>query len=221
MTPYLIGLHMTIDSWRDNRDAEGWWVKPRGEPLLMSKNQEQRREGPKKVKAVPRLPEDLETLATLLGSSEPKMQRVRCRWHGQEFYGFGDASESSFGASFQVDGVIDAKYGQWCNEATEVESSNWREATNLIEHAERVVEEHDLGEMELFLFTDNSTAEAAFWKGHSKSRKLFEIVLRFRKLEMKYDLLLHAIHISRRWMIWQGSDGLSRADKATGPCRGE
>jgi hypothetical protein len=77
MTPYLICLHMTIGSWRDNRDAEGWRVKARSEPLLMSKNQEQGREGPKKVKAVPRLPEDLEALATLLGGPEPKMQRVQ------------------------------------------------------------------------------------------------------------------------------------------------
>jgi hypothetical protein len=82
------------------------------------------------------------------------------------------------------------------------------------------VEEHDLGGMELFLFTDNSTAEAAFWKGHSKSRKLFEIALQFRKLEMKYDLLLHVIHISGRRVIWQGSDGLSRVDKATGAMQG-
>jgi hypothetical protein len=24
MVPYLIGIHMTIDSWRGNRDADGW-----------------------------------------------------------------------------------------------------------------------------------------------------------------------------------------------------
>jgi hypothetical protein len=79
MTPYLIGLHMTIDSWRDNRDAEGWRVKPRGEPLLMSKNQEQRREGPKKVKAVPRLPEDLEALVCLVSATGAGVLRFRGR----------------------------------------------------------------------------------------------------------------------------------------------
>jgi hypothetical protein len=26
MVPYLIGLHMTIDGWRPNRDQEGWRV---------------------------------------------------------------------------------------------------------------------------------------------------------------------------------------------------
>ena len=24
LTPYLIGIHMSIDSWRDGRDEEGW-----------------------------------------------------------------------------------------------------------------------------------------------------------------------------------------------------
>jgi hypothetical protein len=37
---------------------------------------------------------------------------------------------------------------------------------------------------------------------------------------MKYDLLLHVIHISGCWMIWQGSDGVSRADKAMGVMQG-
>ncbi len=31
LTPYLKGLHLTIDSWRDNRDDEGWQMpKPAG-----------------------------------------------------------------------------------------------------------------------------------------------------------------------------------------------
>jgi hypothetical protein len=47
MTPYLIGLHMTIDFWRPNRDEEGWRVRPASDILLLHKNQESRREGPK------------------------------------------------------------------------------------------------------------------------------------------------------------------------------
>jgi hypothetical protein len=74
--------------------------------------------------------------------------------------------------------------------------------------------------VEIFLFTDNTTAEAAYWKGHSKSRKLFEIVLRLKKLEMEYDLLLHVIHVSGKRMIHQGTDGLSRADKTAGVMMG-
>eukprot|EP00978_Attheya_sp_CCMP212_P037942 scaffold183200_cov67-Attheya_sp.AAC.3 len=64
----------------------------------------------------------------------------------------------------------------------------------------------------MFMFTDNTTAEAAYWKGTSHSRKLFELVLRLKKLETKNDLVLHMIHVSGRRMIAQGTDGLSRGD---------
>jgi hypothetical protein len=29
LRPYLIGLHMTIDGWRPNRDTEGWRLQPK------------------------------------------------------------------------------------------------------------------------------------------------------------------------------------------------
>jgi hypothetical protein len=38
---------------------------------------------------------------------------------------------------------------------------------------------------ELFMFTDNSTAESAFFKGTSSSEKLFDLVLQLRKIEME------------------------------------
>lgn len=42
-----------------------------------------------------------------------------------------------------------------------------------------------------FLFTDNSTAEACFYKGSSKSKLLHDLVLRLHKLEMDYSLIMH------------------------------
>jgi hypothetical protein len=48
---------------------------------------------------------------------------------------------------------------------------------------------------EVFLFTDNSTAEAVFLKGNSTSRGLFDAMLELRKLEMQGELLLHLIHV--------------------------
>jgi hypothetical protein len=159
-------------------------------------------------------------MGTLLAGDQPKLKRVRCRTKGQAYYGFGDASGAAFGASFQIVDKIEFEYGQWCTEATEVESSNWREANNLAEHLERTVREKDLRGVEIFIFTDNTMAEAAFWKGHSKSRKLFEIVLRLKKLEMNHDLLLHVVHVSGRRMIHQGTYGLSRADQTTGAMEG-
>jgi hypothetical protein len=72
---------------------------------------------------------------------------------------------------------------------------------NLVEALERLVSRHDLTGHELFIFTDNSTAESAFWKGTSSSQKLFELVLRLRLLEITHDIKLHVVHVSGRWMI--------------------
>ncbi len=59
------------------------------------------------------------------------------------------------------------------------------------------------------MFTNYSTTEAAYWKGTSKSRKLFDLVLRLKKLEVEHDIILHVIHVSGKRMIAQGTDGLS------------
>jgi hypothetical protein len=73
------------------------------------------------------------------------------------------------------------------------ESSNFKEAYNLV-----LLLEHQIkaGEVpvgsEVFIFTDNSTAERAFNKGASKSKLLHELVVRLRGLEMKGS-------ISREW----------------------
>jgi hypothetical protein len=63
---------------------------------------------------------------------------------------------------------------------------------------------------EIFVFTDNSMAEAAFLKGTSSSILLFNLVLRLRKLEVDQQCLLHLVHVAGTRMIGQGSDGLSR-----------
>jgi hypothetical protein len=57
-------------------------------------------------------------------------------------------------------------------------------------------------------------------KGTSKSPLMFELVLRLRKLEMKYNILLHVAHVAGKRMINQGTDGLSRADHSTGAITG-
>lgn len=73
---------------------------------------------------------------------------------------------------------------------------------------------------ELFMFTDNSTAESAFWKGTSVSPLLFELVLKLKQLELDHDIILHVIHVSGKRMIAQGTDGLSRADHSQGVMQG-
>jgi hypothetical protein len=101
------------------------------------------------------------------------------------------------------------------------ESSNYRELRNLVESLREFLEENDLRGVEVFLFTDNSTAEAAYWKGNSSSRKLFELMLELKTLEGDRGLLLHVVHVSGKIMIAQGTDGLSRADFSEGVMAGE
>jgi hypothetical protein len=79
MTPYLKGLHLTIDSWLANRDPEGWKVasfwedQPQDWDVTASLP-----DRPIHVRPVPRYADDLATAV----------------------YGFVDASSSGFGSSF-------------------------------------------------------------------------------------------------------------------------
>ena len=216
LIPYLNGLHLTLDGWRPNRDAEGWRSKisektPHPDP-------------PTHVKAKPRLFDDVQALRRLCDSEKPPWRRVRAKKSASVFYGFGDASGAAFGATLQKAGDpehgVTYQYGQWTTTISEEESSNWRELANLVEFLESEGSTGKLNEAEVFMFTDNSTAENAFFKGTSKSKKLCSLILRLRLLEMSTSMILHVVHVSGRRMIAQGTDGLSRGDHSTGVMRG-
>jgi hypothetical protein len=233
MTPYMIGFHMTIDSWRRGRDKDGWRTNDEAEWVAIEKEEREesgegpepdhcwRSEGPLLVKAVPRFDSDVKALEGLTATDMPPLRRVRCNKTGHAFYGFGDASGPAFGATIQIGDHVHYEYGQWVTEVTEERSSNWREVGNLAEFLEGAVRDHNLKDCEIFIFTDNTTAEVAFWKGSSKSRRLFELVLRLRKLELRHNLILHVVHVSGRRMIAEGTDGLSRGDHSEGVMQGQ
>ena len=65
--------------------------------------------------------------------------------------------------------------GAWNLEWRE-KSSNCREAENLTDRLERLVARSLLLDHKVFLITDNSSLEGAYYKGHSLSRNLSEIV---------------------------------------------
>jgi len=79
----------------------------------------------------------------------------------------------------------------------------------------------DLQGSELFIFTDNSVAEAGFYKGNSDNRALFSLVLRLQKLELMGSLKLHIIHTAGHRMVAQGTDGLSRGNYTSGVMAGD
>jgi hypothetical protein len=189
---------------------------------------------PKFVFPVPRFKDDLDCLMRLTESSTPPLRRVRMTSQAKVMYGFGDASKEGFGASIQLPNHnIVWRFGQWrlkdeqiLHQGVEMNmikerSSNYRELRNLVEAIEQVFKDGLLNHCELFMFTDNSTAEAAYFKGTSSSRDLFDLVLRLRAIEMTGLCMLHVVHVAGTRMIWQGTDGLSRGDRNAGVMAGE
>ena len=231
MVPYLKGIHATMESWRPDRDGEGWKVKnpawdhdiedrgraskPAGAGLVY-------KDGPDKVWAVPRLDGDLEALIELTKSDTPPRVMVRSSKVVQVRYGFGDASGLGYGSAITLDGKqYRVRTGTWVWTFGQEKSSNWRELKNLVEAIRDLAEEGKLEGCEVFLFTDNSVAERAYFRGTSTSRSLFELILELRKLSISGLFKLHVSHVSGSRMIASGIDGASRSDMGTGVFQGK
>ena len=164
LTPYIKGLHLTIDGWRKNRDKEGWpqkvqawewnseeWIDVQPSAIQGATLEE----APETVTAVSRLTSDLAALKHLTSGEEPATQKCRSREKFTALYLMGDASGQGFGS-----GLWD-KTGLWYDAANWAEhcrdeTSNWKEATNLAVKIEEKAREGLLVDAELFVFTDNS-----------------------------------------------------------------
>jgi len=155
------------------------------------------------------------------------------------FYGFGDASGAGFGSTFSSALGTHYRYGLWGNDLTGA-SSNYRELFNLTEAAEAHVKELAFAHLsqlvdavagealrsplqgsELFLFTDNGVAEAAFYKGTSSNPRLFALLVRLKQLELEHAFTIQLIHVAGWRMQAQGTDGLSRGDLLSGVMQGQ
>jgi hypothetical protein len=89
LVPYLKGIHLTLDSWRPNRDADGWkdmsLVRSHLEvPVALPSNH------PPVVHAVQRLASDVHGLLTLMHSEVPPKRLIRSRQILMVVYGFGE-----------------------------------------------------------------------------------------------------------------------------------
>ena len=110
---------------------------------------------------------------------------------------------------------IDFRFGTWGSDNIG-KSSNYRELKNLVETIEIMHRKEELDGVELFIFTDNSVAERAFYKGSSSSKELFELILRLKRIEVGCAMRLHSVHIAGTRMILQGVDKLSRGNLIEG-----
>ncbi len=68
---------------------------------------------PELVKRVPQLKEDIEALSFLFSPGHPPKRLIRPADKAKAMYGFGDASGTRFGATFQVKGALMYSKGQW------------------------------------------------------------------------------------------------------------
>ena len=198
--PYLKGFHLSLESWRGGRDQEGWKRKQGGDEwdneedrlemdvikqgLMVQdglvEGSGERGKGPISgvTKAVPRFKADLEALLYLAEGASLAIRKVRSGKCKMVVYGFGDAAAAGFGATVDRPGRgLFGRIGVWGKDV-EDESSNYRELRNLVETVEEEAVEGYLGGGELWIFTDNSTAESCVQKGGSSSPLLHKLVVR-------------------------------------------
>ena len=98
---------------------------------------------------------------------------------------------------------------------------NYCELNNLVDTVEEESKAGYLQGLELWLFTDNSTAKSCFHKGGLSSRHLHDLVLRLRKLELDMRFTLYVVHVAGTRLIAQGTGGLSRGVLLDGVMSGE
>jgi hypothetical protein len=247
LRPYLKGFYLTLNGWRFDRDEEGWKLGKKdwedmAEELWQdrdlwrdafedSKGKSQHimsGEGaPIMVKVNSRFIRDIEVLQLMFKEERPSSRLIRGFSVARILYGFGDASGAGFGASWTTPGTGDERdrgvryrFGRWGDEGRNT-SSNYRELRNLVETLESMGSQGELSGVEVFLFTDNSTAEAAFARGSSSTASLFDLVKRLKLIEMVFRARVHVIHVAGKRMIAQGTDGLSRGCLTDGVMRGE
>ena len=62
----------------------------------------------------------------------------------------------------------------------------------------------------VFLCTDSSTIERAYYKDNSSSEKLYELVIHKKLLETRHCCKIYISYVSGKRMIEQGTDEISR-----------
>ena len=129
MVPYFKGFHLSLESWRDGRDSEGWKLsktsakeeeeyfqerdededdlliieKEEGQVQQLNFGEDLVREPPSGVvEAVPRFVHDLEALLLLTDSDDPPSRPVRTKDIFFAVYGFVDAAKGGFGGSLEM-----------------------------------------------------------------------------------------------------------------------
>lgn len=172
---------------------------------------------PETVMPAPRLRSDINALMVLTEPTEPLLRLV---WSNKVFVALhsgGDASGSGFGGAIMTSEGTHVRHGIWTYDVQQ-ESLNFQELNNLVTHVEETAAQGHLRLVEMFLYTDNSTAEAAYYNGASSDKELDELVVQLKKVVATEAMRLHLLHITRTRMIELGIDGLTEATSWKGSC---
>ena len=185
--PYLKGFHFTLARHLPQRDNERWkmfdleWtghMESKVERGMCSRVEadsiiREMVNGKKvipdiMVSPVPRFHRCLEALLLLMSSEKPPVIVVRAAKTTVIVYSCVDTSGSGFGSTLLLKGKIHYRIGTWSS-TEDSNSSNWREFENL------VCEVDQAG-------VKSWIVEAVLHKGNSSSEKLFELIVRLRKV---------------------------------------
>ncbi len=138
----------------------------------------------------------------------------------------GDASGKAKGAMVITQYGLDYESRVW-SQLWRGKSSNIREAENLTDRLERLASKlainaterlesvnksSALTDHEVFFLMDNSAFKRSYYKGHSTSRELSDIVFQLYKAQQAGGFILHVLHISGKRMKATGVYGLSRGN---------
>ena len=186
INPYLKDMHHSIDSWRPNRDDDGWKLKVRDYiDLLASIKDDEVRDRminshhhghPARVAFVKRLLSDMRRLERFFDREEPTKVNMRAKNCHQVIYGVGDASGDGFGDSFLTKDGLSYHIGIW-NDNVSNRFSNYREFRNFLVAFRREGEAGRLRDSFVIFCRDNSTVETTLYKGTSDSPLLLEMVI--------------------------------------------
>ena len=73
----------------------------------------------------------------------------------------------------------------------------------------------------VILAVDNSTVESCLYKGNSRSQKLYELIVRFKYMELHSGARFIVSHVAGERMKSQGTDGVSRGNLKEGVSVGQ
>ena len=230
---YLKGFHLSLSQHLPHRNEQGWklsdleWIAHVEQQFdsnkisfdekeqLMSQLPGSDIKPPKMVKPVLRFYSCLNALDKFFEPQEPPVVHMRSKTVFMLAYGFCDASGTGFGSTLSTQDNVTYRMGIWGRD-DDSNSSNWKEFQNLVETLEHESQNGALKGALVIFAVDNATVESNIYKGNSSSPKLFDLIIRFKHLELHSRARFIVSHVSGRGMKQQGTDGVSRGNLKEG-----